>query len=275
MSRVYFHSQHGEAELWGGERAWLGRLCSKLALGILDVQHSWENVERLIRPDSYLKRPMGQHLSWVNSVETAISLGWNDEKLFQWRGRPISMWELCLNTAARVGNDAVRLAARIHGQCEIHCYVEGVNRWWLADVIDDGLESGVLRRLAPFFENAKSDQGQWESVTRLLRDRDDEPVVLSYSVCEQFPNRDFAGWNPLQQASIDGDSQDDDADELWYELSDGERWRIALQALRRSGGGRELKPADWGTFWFGNGLTALDLLAKDWENRLDRALEVT
>jgi hypothetical protein len=239
----------------------------------LNVQHNYEALAELINPASYLKRPVspGEHLRWVNSVETAIQVAYVDDLLFRWRGRPVNMWEMCLNTAARIGNDALRLAARIHGQCEIHCYVEGINRWWLADVIDSGLDAGVLRQLAPYFKTACDDTGQWESVTRLLRDRDDEPVVLSYSICEQFPNPDAANWC----SPYDDDDTSDARRELWDELPDDEQWQIALQALRQRGGGLELQPADWDTFYFGSGLTALDLTARDWRDRLDERLEVT
>jgi hypothetical protein len=39
----------------------------------------------------------------------------------------------------------VRFLARLHGQCEVHGWVAGKNRAWLADIIETGRETAILR----------------------------------------------------------------------------------------------------------------------------------
>jgi hypothetical protein len=92
----------------------------------------------------------------------------------------------------------------------------------------------------------------WPVVVSMLRKRDDEPVVTSYSVCEGFPNH-----NMVQDAGLielpfykdsDGKEYEDEYDtEPWDALSAGERWDLGMQALR---GGEddtwlELEPERW------------------------------
>jgi len=291
VSRVYFHSPSGEAELWGGERAWLGCTCTHMARGLLDVQNNHERVHELVpdRPgwEPYPAWPSPDYFArfqqWRQSVEISLSASLGEGRL-TWHGKPIDTFSLVLNTAARAGGNALKLAARIHGQCEIHCYAEGADRAWLAGIIDEGLETGVFRR-----GTGHGREESWEHVAAFLRERDDEPVVLSYSVCDQFPSRWEAGWEPppgtdLRPSWADpGDWATMGAeerekyhqagrDECWGELETGERWRIAMDALRRKGGGLRLDPAGWGDFYFGHGLSVFDILAADFEERLSAAL---
>lgn len=312
MSRVYFHSEHGTAELRGSERAYCGSLVSNLTAGFL--RGVWgddvDGLLALVRPDHYLHKvdrtSVGWLAPWVESFNTALT-GVCSGDMLTWRGHRIESFALCLNTAMRYGNDAVKLAARIHGQCEIHCYVEGVNRWWLADLIQEGLDTQVFRAGFWYADGATVsdnpaqrpdrkwlDQG-WADVQKLLRDRDDEPVVMSYSVCDQFPNRTSAAWTPppmpedwlpdwaqteagRAEWECDHPDPDDRADywdehvgELWYELPNADQWRLGLEGLRSNGGGLEIAPETFGKYNFGHGLTLPDLLADDREERLAKA----
>lgn len=147
--------------------------------------------------------------------------------------------EFCLqlNTAIFVGNDAVRLLARLHGQCEIHGYIEGPNRGWYAGIIHDGLEAGVLR----------AEMG-WESVMLLLSVADDSPIVTDYSVTESFPSQSAASWAGYEEPR----------EGAWYEdLTEAERWELAVKGVRSSAG-CEWKPEMWAHPNFGDGKTALD-----------------
>lgn len=267
MSRIYFHSPSGEAELWGGERAWLGGLCSDVTSGILDVRRhedARDAVRELVRP-GFLP-PYPEHGApnyfedfsrWCSSAELAIRAG--DDGLLNYRGTTLDGFSLTLNTACQLGGHPLKLAARIHGQCEIHCYCEGIDRAWLAGIIDEGLDSGTLRHLSRYWPDLAGKE--WEDIARFLRDRDDEPVVLSYSVCDSFPNEYTAHWEAP-----------DDNEDAWYDLPFAERWDLSMRGLRESGGGLRLDPADWGTFHFGHGLSAFDLRAPDWSDRLTAAL---
>jgi hypothetical protein len=148
-------------------------------------------------------------------------------------GREWDIFELQLNTALALGSDAIRFCARVHGQCEPHGYVEGRNRAWLAGIIDGGLKAGVLRH-----ETQGYGRG-WEDVADLLRQRDNCPVVMSYSVCDGFP-------------SIPEHVEMPDAErDVWYESGGENRWATAMAWLRDIPG-LELRPEDWATIRFGD-----------------------
>lgn len=297
MSRVYFHTPSAEAELHGSERAWLGGLCNDIARGVLDVQNNHERIREFLPDrDGYTAYPhypapdyFARFQQWRTSAELAITGSFGEGGL-TWKGKTADAFSLVLNTAARVGGDPVKLAARIHGQCEIHCWCEGKDRAWVAEIIDKGLRDGIYRRgmrpeKAPGVPGELVSQG-WEEVAALLRSRDDEPVVMSYSVCDQFPNRYEAGWEPPADADLRPDWCDDEywaelddsdraryrADEGWDRLTDAERWDAGMAALRVQKGGLQLDPDDWDTFSFGHCLSVFDLLAADYAERLDRAL---
>lgn len=187
MSRVYFHSQHGTAELRGSERAYADFIVTSLTTAALDYG-AWpgrsDPLEQFIRNGPRDPKDLGMHLRHSN---THFELP---------DGQKIDGFALTLNTAVIVGNDVIRLLARLHGQCEVHGYVEGPHRAWLASVISRGRADNILR----------SDAG-WEAVGALLASRDDEPVVTSYSVTDQFPNAYVAGY-----------TDDTRGVDTWYEL---------------------------------------------------------
>lgn len=192
MSRIYFHSPHGEAEVSGAERAHMAIL--------IDPKH-----EALWQDDD---RTFGQKL----------------------------------NEALARDDDAWRFVARIHGQCEIHAYVEGQDRAWLAGIIERGLASGLLRGIE--MTGTREARSGWPAVIALLRERDDDPVVTSYSVCEGFPNltivREEGTWQPTIPSF--------DPEDEWYALPTEEQWATALAALRqRQAHGSRLRlwPEDW------------------------------
>jgi hypothetical protein len=285
VSRIYFHSPSGEAELHGSERAHLGALCSDIAIGVLGLDNSFRagQLSGVLASD-VARVPSGlDYQRWRRDLETRLVVGsMFDRAPFQWRGRPIQSFALILNTALAVGNDAVRLAARLHGQCELHAWVDGPNRAWLADMMQAGLDRSVFRR-GFWFEDGPgaprrwSDQG-WESVMSLLRSRDDEPVVTSYSVTESFPHYSIGDWMPPwpEGVPLDWDelSEDDkqtrsDRQEQWDELDAAEQWRISMVGLRDDPGGLEIKPQNWDAFQFRHGLSVLDLFAADRNERLD------
>jgi hypothetical protein len=312
VGRVYFHSEHGTAELRGSERAHLGSLTYDLAAGFLRSTYSRE-VEQLlalVKPGHYLhqvdRSAVGWLRPWVEKFSITLTGALGGEFL-QWKGRDIDPFSVCLNTALRYGSDPVRLAARIHGQCEIHAWVDGKNRAWLADLMQQGLDERVFRPGLWYVDRVAdgpaigqgdrkwSDQG-WGEVMALLRSRDDGPVVMSYSVCDQFPNREAAtwqpppmpeGWVPDWAAGDEGRAEwerdypepwqreeryQEDAAELWYELPQEEQWRLGMEGLRTRDGGLEISPDEFGRYYFTSGLTLPDLLAPDYEERLDKAL---
>lgn len=170
MSRVYFHSKEETAELLGTERHYMGILCNDLTLSAVgSIPHAKRWLAPLLPEDSWALESDYSFRLWL--------CGGASSDTFTIAGNAVSVFTVTLNTAWDLGNDQVRLLARLHGQCEIHCWVDGPNRRWLSEIIRAGRKTNVLR----------SGQG-WEAVANLLDSRDDGPVVCSYSVCEMFPN---------------------------------------------------------------------------------------
>lgn len=287
MSRVYFHSPSGEAELWGGEHHHLHNLVKDAAFAVFDMPNHVALLRELA-PDPYPGLRFRDDGAWMKSVETLLRI---HEPALRWKGAVIDSFTLLLNTALEAADgNPLKLAARIAGQAEIHCFCEGTDRAWLAGMIDEGLDSGAFRRNTGYRERCgRPSHESWEDVTAFLRSRDDEPVVLSYSVCDGFPNRKAAGWEPPEEADLTpdwareapeeweacdykDDYYEEAKDNLWYDLGESERWRTGMEGLRANPGRLRLDPADWGNFGFGDGLSAFDLIAPDYADRLDRAL---
>lgn len=276
MSRIYFHSPSGTAEVSGRERAYAGLMCRDLlcvALGISGDPFTESTLYRkLLPPDAYPLRARSEPeffhnlRAWLGGFMEPATFVLPD-------GRSIGTFEASLNTAVAMGSDAIRLLAKLHGQCEIHAYVEGPNRAWLADIIETGVEDKILRVW-------KDDHyGGWPAVIELLRKRDDEPVVTSYSVTRQFPNaeiaHDYGEWKvPIDMAALrqkyelteDDDPSEWEADyssDLWYHLTDAEQWKLAMSALRKANekGMLEMNPGTFARQGYSSGLSGFDIMA--------------
>lgn len=238
MSAVYFHTEHDKATLRGSERAHMGIFCQDLMLGVIG---NLRYAQDWLLP---IAQEAGAPLTVFSDTNTALEFWLKDggAKIMV-DGEKIEMWLMGINTALALGNDAVKLMARLHAQCEIHCWIDGPNRAWIADIIERGRAAGVLR------------EGQgWEDVAALLATCDNGPVVCSYSVCESFPN--FGALpddHPLKQRT------DDDKYDDFYEIPATEQWRLCMEELRHGGGGLEIKPEDWEDYRFGSKLTVFDL----------------
>ena len=333
MSRLYFHSEHGEAELRGSEHHWLGHIARSIATAVWDLARDTDRgyelmalapegpdylhkamrdaqAEEARNKDLYANRPPGisyphnatftAQQQFRSALETALNVhGFQVEVA----GVRLHTTDVGLNTALACGSAPVQLAAKLYGWGEGHCWVDGKDRAWMADVIDKGLESGVLRRAIWYVDGVcdgpvawhpdrkLSNQG-WEAVQEFLRSRGDGPVVLSYSICDQFPNREIAGWEPplmpegwrpdwadgpegLQEWECD---YPDEADRLryyretagdsWRDLPEDERWRMAMEGLERTRPWSRLSPEDLGEFYFGPPVTIYDLFAPDRDERV-------
>jgi hypothetical protein len=227
MSRIYFHSEHDDAEVRGSERAMAGGVCSRMLMVSLHLDSAMEGeVPKYLAmfPANHYIHGLRRDAQLKRSIETAVAVG---QEFFT----------AALNTALVMGSDAVKLLARLHGQCEIHAYVRGENRAWLAGIIERGRVDKILR----------ANMG-WEAVVELLRSRDDGPVVTSYSVCEQFPNAEAAGFQ-----------YDEENPDAWYDLPGDEQWSRAIEGLLKEPG-LEMTPERWADFYFGDGQTGFDLL---------------
>lgn len=253
MSSIFFHSSSGTVAVSGRERAYAGMLCHELLCAALGINGNFTEsarYRRLLPPDCYVLGETNNHL-FFDRLRTWMFAGFS--AAFQLPdGRTANVFETALNTAVAMGSDPIRLLAKLHGQCEIHAYAEGPNRAWLANIIERGVKDKILR----VWEN--DNYGGWLKVIDLLRNRDDEPIVTSYSVTDQFPNRyiarEYSAWKPGED-DPDGDS--------WYELPPTEQWQFAMQGLRKLNetGKVEIKPETFAMQGYGNGLSGFDIVA--------------
>lgn len=253
MSSIKFHSPSGMVEVSGRERAYAGTLCHEMLCATLGINGNFtesERYRRLLHPDCYVLRERDNHL-FFDRLRTWIFAGFGAMFLLP-DGRQTNVFECSLNTAVAMGSDPIRLLAKLHGQCEIHAYVEGSNRAWLANIIEQGVKDKILR-LWPDVA-----YGGWNAVVELLRSRDDEPVVTSYSVCDSFPNKyvaqEYGEWVP---------EPDDPEGDAWYDLPHAERWRLAMDGLRKYNvtGTVEMKPETFAVQGYGDGLSGFDVVA--------------
>jgi hypothetical protein len=335
VSRVYFHSPSGDAELRGSERAWLSHVARGPSAGAWDLDSS-DALERAAEilamvpevPDgphganylhTYLReaqardaRNKAAYAQWtpgtpfvgrtdyepLHQLVRALKVALRVEGVrLMVAGIELHSSNVDLNTALVAGSDPVRLAAKISGWCEVHCWVEGSDRAWLAGIIDQGLKTGIYRRGLRYAgdpdgpKDQWADQG-WGQVLDLLRARDDEPVVLSYSVTGSFPNREIAGWEPPPMpedwrpdwASDEGLGdwrRMDDSERAyhwreraldgWYDLPDAEKWERAMDGLRRERPWARLSPDTLSEVFFHLPVSVYDLLAPDRDERVRAA----
>jgi hypothetical protein len=243
MSCIYFHSIDKDVRVRGAERHYAGNLCANMALAAL---------RQILGPDDpppivdFI--PTGHYLRRTWSPEafgTWFRVGWEGGLIVN--GEVQESFTVALNTALIAGSDPIKLLARLHGQCELNTYVEGSDRNWLANIIEHGLETGIMR----------SNMG-WNKVIQLLHSASDTPIVTSYSVTDQFPNAYYADWEKV----YDDDEIHYHIEESWYKLSSTEQWKLALIGLRQENKKKrlQLSPEDWNTFDFGGGMNAFRIV---------------
>lgn len=197
MSRIIFDSKDKRAEVYGSERFYMAHVCSEFMKMSMDVSDSFDNelkdhwTRKVIPKDSYLHTMR----DYANSFNTWVSVG---NENFEYKGESYSVFHMTLNTALTMGSYPVKLFAFIHGQCEIHGYIIDENKEFVASVIEEGLDIGLYRK----------NQG-WEGVIKLLQESTG-PVVMSYSVCDVFPE-EFRTFNEEE----DDYDYDEPIDEVW------------------------------------------------------------
>jgi hypothetical protein len=143
----------GTVRVGGAERAWAASLCTDMMEGVLALDHfpSFKDAPlstllRMLKPGHYVHDIIktGDPHRVAKALQTSLSVELGGHML-EWNGQPVEVFAIALNTALALGSDAVRFSARMHGSCEIHAWVDGRNRWWISDIIEEGLASGVTR----------------------------------------------------------------------------------------------------------------------------------
>jgi hypothetical protein len=294
MSRVYFHSPSGTAALAGAERLWLRHLAvasASAAWGLDGAGFGLETAEQIIAmvpevPEGvtgrhgylhpYLReaqaamarRDYSLNRRLLDALKTAVSLGDLELNVQGVRLRSVN---LDLNTALAAGSDPVALAAKVYGWCESHCWVEGPDRGWLADIIEEGLSSG-LYRTGLGWESRYADHDEGDGVLPLLCARNDEPVVLSYSVTESFPDELVGDWMPPWPDGVERDwnalteAQQEEREarrEQFTELPYDEQWGISMRGLRETRSWAQLSADRLRTQFFHLPLTVHDVMRPD------------
>jgi hypothetical protein len=269
MSFLDFNSLDGEARVAGQEWHRLWGMLHDPTVGIVNVPSisGRERIEELTgteAPEVAGPEDFPRYRRWIDSTEQRFTTGVPAPGI-TWQGCDLKKLGIVVNTALAVGGDPLKLAARLVAQADDHSWAEGVDRAWLAGIIDRSLKAGVLAtRFLSYGDSGLWEPTGWENVTALLRARDDQPVVMSYSVSGSFgsmPDR----WRP----DLDGS---DDREDQWGELGEAERWQACMDDLRARRPGARLDPATWDDVRFDDSVSALDLLSDDYMDRLTRAV---
>lgn len=338
MSRLYFNSPSGTAELRGAEFHHLRSLAHSiaepfwrikdlpdiadlLALAVRDPRGDTHLFDQLAKaqaehaenqrlwaakqPGMFPPTRYDEQSALRQSVELALTS--SSSLNLEIAAVRLGTAEMRLNTALRLGDDVIKLVVKLAGWGESHAWFDGKDRAWAADLIGQGLKTGVLRGGMWYVDGPCedglpkdhparkwSDMG-WGDVVAHLRSRDDEPVVLSYSVGGDFPNRAVAGWTPppmpegwapewarsdAGRAEWEGDYGDtekrearyrSDAGDQWYDLPETRRWEMAMAGLKEHSPWLRLGPDTLDYWTFGPGVTVFDLYAPDRDERVRAA----
>lgn len=241
MSSIAFHTattaarisgrEHGRFGLLLKERSWqhlLAAYGSGLAGSTLQRAVNWPGWVAEDRP-----RQTGQWANFTARAELAHNVSGQLGVRLPNGQRAGTVLDVALNSVtAGTADDVTALAVRLYGQCEMHGWIAAEDRAWAADIIDVGRRRGVLNDHASINVQYEG----WPGVVDLLRNVDlDEPVVMSYSVSEWFPNRLIAEADPefaAVAARCCPRGCDECADEEWEGLSDRRRWELGVAGLR-------------------------------------------
>lgn len=245
MSAIYFTSPTDEAKLRGSERSYMGHIAGDALLTALTItdSHNYMSMEEDARQGvcNLLRVPESTYRFGrtfdPKHVHTTLIVAMSEEYFLMPTGEEMPVWTTGMNTVLSTGNDAMMLTARLHGQCEIHCYVEGPNRAWLADIIEQGRSTGLYR----------PEQG-WEGVAEMLAKDDRDPVVCSYSVCDIFPSDECAIDTQMWHPEVDDETGDWLNEEEWYNMPPERQWDLCMEGLRKTskeGCWLELTPEHW------------------------------
>lgn len=312
MSRIYFHSEDGTAEVSGAERANMDIMTEHWARGAIGLtlgsptldRHLYEGFKPFINPEGRLANVPEQGFGEALGKTIVTRAFYDYAAPFIWKGKPIKLSSLIANTVLAVGSDPARLATKIHNTCEIYGYAQGFHRKWLADVIEEGVEEKIFRKGYWDFKDSEgslkmlmgiemTEEEQtptchsfgWDTVIDLLRSSSKGAVVMSFSVCDRFPNSSIGDWMPpwpegveekwdaLTEAQQEERSRRSDE---WYDISDARQWAISMKGLKDPSFryfNQPITPQNLRTWRFGHELSLLDLAAHDIE-LIERKLKI-
>jgi hypothetical protein len=228
MSTVYFHMLDGDAEVASRERAQAAFICETIGAAML-VPH----IDKLGLNARHYRDPGMLRVHYSMGIAKTIKAG----------GREFNAWEAMLNTALAVGSDALCFLTKMHAQCEIHAWVAGEHREWLAGIIEQCAAERLVRMEYKGHDGKPFSSG-WRETIAALRRTDKHPVVMSYSVCERFPRPSL--WKDLQEGGEDA----------FYAMSDAEQWAACTPSIAHV----QIAPDNLRGERFGDGTTTLDII---------------
>lgn len=252
MSRIEFATRSKEAYISGTERAYAGILLAEITNSILMPRMNRELLLTAIPSSRYLATSDENNIMWAESFRTTFAY---ESELMIVDGNIIDSFDLFLNTALSVGNDALKMLAAVHGQCEVNAFVRGKNRAWMADIIAND-NAGLFR----------PNKG-WEEVIDLLRESDDETVFMSYSVTDDILRNVRRVWlqKTVEERGLEITDYNTFAalEQEWQAFGEDKHWELVdAWVEERSTQGFELSPERWASdFTFGDGMNAGKLMA--------------
>lgn len=235
MGTMEFESSSRKIRLSGRARNRLYFQGCERFFGQLAASGRQEAILAQLAEGRFGPRPKDAMLPFISAMEWCFPVG--DD--------PVPLWHVILNTGKCADNPAVLLAAKLEGQCEINCFVEGINRSWMADVVEQGVADRTFH----------ADDG-WNDLVSLLREDPESAVVVSYdSYGGPFGDPttciEAGVWNPHPL----------DQEYAWDLLAKADQWDFSIRALR-------IKSEEWGTEispeslprLYGAGVTLEDIL---------------
>lgn len=209
MSYIAFHSKHHDtAHVRGSERAHMQIMMADMAAAViprgLGPVHPFVNLIPARDQDRWAPQlSEGRHATWIPIYFSAHS----DTKL-RFNGKEHETFETVLNTILAMNSDVMSFMAKVWGNCESHGWFPAEDHTFFADIINEGLINHILR----------PNKG-WDKVLEMFNAGLEDPIVMSYSVTDGFPNAELAG-------------HDYEGDEAWWEsTTEEEQWDVCMAAL--------------------------------------------
>lgn len=212
MSHIAFHTKGREpVKLRGSERAHFSILSVDIAAATLprglDMVPNFINLVPLKDRERWAPQLTAERYdSWV-----PIYLSSHSQTKLQFNGELHHCTETVLNTIIAMESDVMSLMVKIDGKCEVHGWFAPEDHSWFAAVMRRGLDNNLLRG-----------NSGWEAVIELFESDLSEPIVMSYSVTDGFPNPHIC------------DVSEEDEDEWFEHTTEDEKWDMSMLALRRT-----------------------------------------
>ena len=241
MSSLTFLTADAEASVSGRGHHKFSGLLTDLA---------WRSIQRIADPSEvYGPSPLRLAVDlpdWVAKAKGTefsrmmrLLVGGAGDEPVNLPGRPAvaSVLDVKVNTVVHNYSAPVALSVRLCAQSQVNAWIDGTDRKWLADLIDQGRGTGYPAEAAdnPYlaqnnlFADEPSVNGSydgWQGVVEMLR-CGDGIVVLSYSTTGGFPSPVWAG----------REGQDREELHRWWERADiAARWEESERGLREHTG---------------------------------------